>query len=89
MGRDVEGRGWVGGGALLHTGPQKLISILVFIPLASWAQVARAHYSNPFGLSFMGKGRYGLLLAHPLLRRAVFVWVEMCGRLPQRNSQEN
>lgn len=30
-----------------------------------WAQVALTHYSNPYGLSFMDKGNYGLLLAHP------------------------
>lgn len=72
-----KGAVWVAG-ELLHAGPQKLISIIVLVPLASWAQVAPAHYSNPFGLSFMGKGKYGLLLAPPLLRHAVFVWVGMC-----------
>lgn len=53
------------GGAECHTGPQKLISIIVHIPVAPWAQVALTHYSNPYGLSFMDKGNYGLLLAHP------------------------
>lgn len=65
-------------GALWHIGPRKLISIIVHVPPASWAQVALAHYSNPYGLSFTGKGKYGLLLAHPLLRHAVFVWVRTC-----------
>lgn len=59
-------------------GTLKLISISVFLPLASWAQVALAHYLNLFGLSFMGKGKYGLLLAHPLLRHAVFAWARTC-----------
>lgn len=77
MGGDVKGV-WVGGGALWYTGPQKLISILVLLPLASWAQVALALNSNLFGLSFMGKGKYGLLLANPLLRHAVFVWARTC-----------
>lgn len=65
-------------GAHWHIGSQKLISITVHVPLASWAQVALAHYSNPYCLSFTGKGKYGLLLAHPLLRHAVFVWVRTC-----------
>lgn len=34
-------------------------------PLASWAQVAPAHYSNPHGLSFTGKEKYRLLASTP------------------------
>lgn len=66
------------GEAQCHIGPQKLISIIVHIPMALWAQVALAHYSNPYGPSFMGKGKYGVPLAHPLLWHAVFVWVSAC-----------
>lgn len=40
------------------------------------AQVALAHYSNSYGLSLTGKGKYGFLLAHFTLRHAVFVWVK-------------
>lgn len=78
MGGDAERAGWVEE----RSGLQKLISMIVVAPPgivgASWAQVALAHYSNPFGLSFTGKGKYGLLLAHLLLCHAVFVWVGTC-----------
>ena len=61
-----------------HIGPQELISIIVLILLVLWAQVALAHYSNPYSLSFTSKEKYGPLLAHPLLHHAVFVWVRTC-----------
>lgn len=45
-------------GAEWNIGPQKLISITVHVPLASWAQVAQAHFSNPYGLFSRAKGNF-------------------------------
>lgn len=58
-----------------NIGPTMLISITVLVPLARWAQVAWTHYSCPHGLSFMGKGKYGLYQHNPCRATVCSIYV--------------